>query len=189
MINISTIISSRFYIFQIISFIALFLTTGILLAQTAIEGDLNNACSAINSKNDSCLFGQTSIPGVTNVQVVCPSQCIANTSMIIGCDGRIQGPSDGTENKNPYRMVGRLSNGCSGTLIDNKFVLTAAHCIVDGNDNFRSGPIGFTLGQSGNTCGKNRLVLATLSAPLSPRNMSVVVVPQRIKHSITQYLS
>src|SRR5436190_12850064 len=31
----------------------------------------------------------------------------------------------------PWSTVGRLSNGCTATLIDRQLVLTAAHCVFD----------------------------------------------------------
>ena len=32
----------------------------------------------------------------------------------------------------PWSSIGRLDSGCNGTVIGSKFILTAAHCIIDG---------------------------------------------------------
>jgi V8-like Glu-specific endopeptidase len=74
--------------------------------------------------------------------------------MIIDCDDRTQRLAP-TANVDPYRYVGRFSNGCTGTLIGSNVVLSAAHCFLDSNNNFRSGPISFSLAQTSiGPCGR-----------------------------------
>jgi protease YdgD len=51
----------------------------------------------------------------------------SQTENIFGPDNRETADSS----SRPYSAVGRLDNGCTGTLIGRRLVLTAAHCVVD----------------------------------------------------------
>ena len=86
-------------------------------------------------------------------EIYCASTCEDKT-MVIGCDDRVEGPVGGAKNISPFNMVGELNTGGSGTLINEKFVLTAAHNLYrrherGGDWEFIRGALGFSLAQSG----------------------------------------
>jgi V8-like Glu-specific endopeptidase len=75
----------------------------------------------------------------------CDNICTSN-DMIINCDNRVVKPEsvDGTDEE-PWSFIGRFDGGsqCSGTLIAGKYVLTAAHCMVNQGEE----QLGFALSQ------------------------------------------
>lgn len=71
-----------------------------------------------------------------------------NAESVIGVDQRVQVFSTTTY---PWRAVGRIATGCTGTLIGPRHVLTAGHCVYNIGTNQWYSSLNFTPGKNGNS--------------------------------------
>ncbi|SHF04378.1 serine protease [Vibrio gazogenes] len=103
---------------------------------------------------------------------------------VIGHDDRTQITRTTTS---PYNYIGHISVGCTGTLIGDKYVLTAGHCVADGRGNWYRA-LDFAAGQNGSakpwgtTAWKNAV---TTTAWFNDRNSNydyALIVLQKAPH-------
>jgi glutamyl endopeptidase len=157
-------------------------------ADTSISPETLEVLEKVNT-----MLRQQKLDDSYDVEPQLPSQRVplateeedASLEKVIGKDNRVQIRRTTVR---PYSYIGRISVGCTGTLITPKHVLTAGHCVSNGRGSWYKN-LSFTTAQNGNykpwgTTGWSKAI--TTKAWFNKRNLNydyAIIVLKKAPHN------